>query len=360
MAKDFSALLADLEVLRRDFERLFALDVAAVVRTDRRYWPSRYEKPKPAIEAPGPMSHLRLSGTEHGEVTVEPKAPASAEEMESAPIFFDAGGRPFVNSVGQSLAVRQGWFDDYTAFASGVGADRFRETFERAGGVVIEHGVSLMAILWPGERVRIEGGGAWPAVVDRVAELARMAALRPPAWHVTNGRTMWSAGVWERRDDFSLGDPFYSESDLERIGDEPERMFADRDSFIRDSELALEWLINQVKRRADAAREPEAAGGVMIPGDGLFRSERAIVWGGVRYDRLTERMLDLLEVLTEAYNQGREGVSFDEISRRVPGSYDGGFYKAFQVRRDGKKTLHSVRNIIDGKGFYSLMDPKKT
>ena len=258
MAKDFSALLADLEVLRRDFERLFSLDVAAVVRTDRRYWPSRYEKPKPAIEAPGPMSHLRLSGTEHGEVTVEPKAPASAEEMESAPIFFDAGGRPFVNSVGQSLAVRQGWFDDYTAFASGVGADRFRETFERAGGVVIEHGVSLMAILWPGERVRIEGGGAWPAVVDRVAELARMAALRPPAWHVTNGRTVWSVGVWERRDDFSLGDPFYSESDLERIGDEPERMFADRDSFIRDSELALEWLIDQVKRRTDAAREPEA------------------------------------------------------------------------------------------------------
>ena len=302
MAKDFSALLADLEVLRRDFERLYSLDVAAVVRTDRRYWPSRDEKPKPAIEAPGPMSHPRWSGIGCG-VTIEPKAPASAEEVESAPVFFDAGGRPVVNSVGQSPVVRQGWLDDYAAFASGVGADRFRETYERAGGVVIEHGASLVAILWPGERVGIRGSGAWPAVVDRVAELARMAALRPPAWHVTNGRTVWSVGVWERRDDFSLGDPFYSESDLERIGDEPERMFADRDSFIRDSELALEWLIDQVKRRTDAAREPEAAGEEAklqsAALDAVVRSGLAGVMqqaaGASAIDRASAAMLNLFE-----------------------------------------------------------------
>ncbi|HMO14370.1 MAG TPA: hypothetical protein PKD64_11470 [Pirellulaceae bacterium] len=109
---------------------------------------------------------------------------------------------------------------------------------------------------------------------------------------------------------------------------------------------------------------PIVAGAVdpLPPGDGLYDDEKVIVWGGVRYDLLTKKMIDILSVLVEQYQKGFPVVSLDLIREQSGYPFYGSFKaQAFKQKRKGEPTIHPVADIIEpaGSGSYRLIDPKK-
>jgi hypothetical protein len=85
-----------------------------------------------------------------------------------------------------------------------------------------------------------------------VAELADRSTLKSNDWYVTAGRQSYSLSVWRRSTDFELDGPMVAPDVAERIGDDPENVWAVRQKFLRDSETAAKWLIDEL------AREPES------------------------------------------------------------------------------------------------------
>lgn len=95
------------------------------------------------------------------------------------------------------------------------------------------------------------------------------------------------------------------------------------------------------------------------PGDGLFVPEKLFVWGGVRYEGLTENMMTVLRVLLEAFQKGHKEVPLDKFESMRFARFDDGFFKVFRKTKGGERFMHPVRNIIHGNGSYSLIPPEQ-
>lgn len=246
-AASLDALRGDLESLRANFGRLFSMEVRAVVQSSREYWPSRYREPRGPQLAPEPPGEWRRFRFVTGQgMAVKPRGPRSAEEADKAETFY-ANGEAIVDALGKPLITVQGWAEDNLTFCVGPGADRFMETLDLANRIVSMHASILAPILFDDSSGVTFCAHAWPSIVNRVAEIAGRATLRPPVWKVSNGQTSWTVRAWKQRDKVGLSRPIYSPADVELIGAEPETVYADRETIIRDSESALDWLIEKLQ-----------------------------------------------------------------------------------------------------------------
>lgn len=352
-------VLADLEVLATDFGRLFATDCECHCRTDRDYWPSRFAEPDESI-LPKRFGRDNANDWDHikgGEgLNVEPTGSKTREDYDRAPVFYDRAGRPFVNSVGQSLITAPGWHDSHEIKLRGPGSLRAAETIERANDLVIDAVACFAGVLWPGWALSMRGF-CWPNVVDRVAELAKQSTLKPSDWFVTAGGQSYGLSVWRRRDEFTLGGPMVAPEIAERIGDNPEHVWAVRRAFLRDGELAARWLIGALAESSGdeiEADDPE----IVCSFD---PDSRVLVWCGQSYP-LTKIMAGVVGVLFDAWDRGHPCVSIAEIRRSVDScALAESLGKVFQRRKGDKKTTDPVWYVIEAvsQGVYRLADPKK-
>lgn len=271
-----AAVLADLEVLATDFGRLFATDCECELETERAFWPSRYPEPsdpRPIGSSDGWGRFMSGAGVE-----VEPRWVRSVEDAKRAEVFYDRGGRPVVNSVGEPLVVAPGWADDHCVKLRGPGAVRAAEAINRSNAWVLDSCRILAPILWPCRSLVVRTF-CWPDVVAAVADLAGRSSLRPCVWYVTAGGQSYSLDIWRRRADFELGGPIIPPAIAERIGDEPENIWAKRPAFLRDSETAAQWLIDRLAEPADDARFDPVADDVRF--DPVAASLSAVIEGGL-------------------------------------------------------------------------------
>lgn len=349
------ALLADLVALSNDFGRLFATDCEALLLTERAYWPSRYPEPRdPAAPLWGsdPGWERILCGAG---LDVAPAPMRSAEDANGGSVFYDRAGRPVVNSVGESLIGAPGWADVHSIRLKGPGSLRASESIDRANQWAIEAANDLAPILWPGKSMTFRSF-CWPDVVAGVADLAGRSTLKPSDWYVTAAGQSYSLMVWRRRADFELGGPMVPPEIAERIGDEPENIWAKRPAFLRDSETAAQWLIDRLAEPVGNEIEPDDP-----RADCSFDPDsRVLVWFGESYS-LTRNMADVVCVLFEAWERGRPEVSLDQLRNSVDASaLDESLGKVFQRRIGGKKITHPVWGVIEsvGQGVYRLADPK--
>jgi hypothetical protein len=242
------AVLADLKVLAQDFGRLFATDCECVLRTDRHYWPSRFpDGGHRAFDLR--KDNQRYNSVIHGNgFEVNPEPVRAAGDTDGAPLFYLPSGEPAVNACGHSMFVAPGFDDKHEIVFSGPGSLRAKETIDRANAWVKESTSHWVPLLWFGRSFTVRGF-SWPDVVARVAEEAKRSTLKPNDWHVTAGQQSYNLSVWRRRDELGLGGPMVTPEIAERIGDDPEDVWAERRAFLRDSESAAHWLI-------DALAEP--------------------------------------------------------------------------------------------------------
>lgn len=347
-----AAVVADLQVLATDFGRLFATDCECRLTTDRAIWPSRYPEPAdpPVMRSSDGEGGLAGAGLE-----VQPLFVRSAEDAKRAEVFYDRSGRPWVNSLGEPTVVAPGWADVHLVKLRGPGALRAAEVIDRANAWVFDSRAVLAPILWPGKSMTFRSF-CWPDVVAGVADLAGRSTLKPSDWYVTAAGQSYSLMVWRRRVDFELGGPMVPSEVADRIGDEPENIWAKRPAFLRDSETAAQWLIDRLAEPVGDEIEPDDP-----RADCSFDPDsRALVWFGESYS-LTRNMADVVGVLFKAWECGRPEVSIDQLRNSVDASaLDESLGKVFQRRIGGKKITDPVWGVIEsvGQGVYRLADPK--
>lgn len=88
--------------------------------------------------------------------------------------------------------------------------------------------------------------------------------------------------------------------------------------------------------------------------DGLYRADKLLVWGGLKYEWLTETMMDALELLVDTYPECVKPSAMEHKVGRIP---DGGFKKIFKTNRGGISSTHPVAELIGGrspKGWFLI------
>jgi hypothetical protein len=98
--------------------------------------------------------------------------------------------------------------------------------------------------------------------------------------------------------------------------------------------------------------------------DGLYDAEKLFVWGGLRYETLTPRMIRVLRLLLDERKKGFPDVSLGKIEGVAKVCITGGMHnQVFKVKRKGWPSgmLHPVHVVVIsvGSGVYRLIDPKK-
>ena len=136
------------------------------------------------------------------------------------------------------------------------------------------------------------------------------------------------------------------------------------ETFIGDLCAAKNWkrgnaasgdgkqLVQQVETKDESSRTV----------DGLYADERCLIWDGERYERLTRKMVEILEVFVDQFNRGFPVVNLDLIFRRTGKRFDGGFIgQAFKQNRKGSPPLHDVHVVIEkiSDGEYRLLPPSE-
>lgn len=145
------------------------------------------------------------------------------------------------------------------------GTPRVKETVARANRIVKAYSLDiarLLELLVPGRTVTFNSG-PWPSIVNRVAELAGSATLHEPKWTVQIRNSSWTIDAWHKRAEHTWGEPFYTPEEEAAIGDNPEVIYCEREGFLRDSELAVKWLVKRLtdnQLTANLSQRPEMAG----------------------------------------------------------------------------------------------------
>ena len=104
-------------------------------------------------------------------------------------------------------------------------------------------------------------------------------------------------------------------------------------------------LASIIEQEMDSKRDDSDAGGSARV-DGVYRSDALLIWGGVRYEWLTDTMMDALELLVKRYP---EKVTPSEMENRIGRLPEGGFKKVFKFNRGGKTGKHPVVSLISGR-----------
>ena len=274
-------LLREIGDLRQDFERLYLADAKGKIETHREATLSRSAIPKPSMTFA--QLHNRNSRNQAtcfggGEgVELKDKQPQTIEEWQAAPTFYARRtGEPILNSACQSLVLLNGWTSFHNYELSGSHANETEAAIMRTNKWVWERRKFVKLALFPERNTTFRDGFCWPDVVLQAAEQGD-ATSTLTQWKVGIGAVEFvenadgietlqatcnrrfltvSVELWNRRHDDewtwnSMVEPFASitKADELYIGDEPEIYYCERDmkTFLRDSELALDWLSRRVQ-----------------------------------------------------------------------------------------------------------------
>jgi hypothetical protein len=100
----------------------------------------------------------------------------------------------------------------------------------------------------------------------------------------------------------------------------------------------------------------------VFPNDGLYEDSKLFVWGGRKFDSLTNGQVRVVKLLYERYKAGRPDVRISDICKNAKVQASGGFKQnVFKLRRSGWPNIHPVACIVvnSGQDTYRLIDPGK-
>ena len=262
-------LLREIETLIDDFKTLRLANAKGSINTERESKWSRSPITKPPASTIRLLNRIgkALPGPEISAQGLKLKdiSPKTVEEFQAAQVHYVKwSGQPIPYPVLES-----GWSSWHEIELSGVHADATRDAIERTNAWVSRRCRFIWQALFVG-RGAIFSGYCWPDVVLEIATHSGDATMTNPSWWVEIGcvelcqfddgterlqatnerqRMSLSLDIWKRRHDplmKGLG-PYNSikKADELFIGDdEPELMHCTYElkPFLRDSELALDWL----------------------------------------------------------------------------------------------------------------------
>jgi hypothetical protein len=149
---------------------------------------------------------------------------------------------------------------------------------------------------------------------------------------------------------------------LYEIFGDPPAPILDRLEKLRSDARGLLRIVGQCETTPAVERSKNISVERLPPGDGLYIEEKALVWGGQRYERLTKKMIEILAVFVGQYKKGFPVVSLSLIRERTDYSFDGSFLtQAFKQKRKGEPNENPVVSVIEsaGSGSYRLIDPAR-
>lgn len=276
-------LLREIGSLRQDFERLYLADAKGTIQTHREATLSRSPIAKPAMTLAQLNPKRKFEhygggdGIELGHIT-----PQTIDAWDAAPIFYQPRtGEPLVNAVGQSLVSQAGWLSRHSYEISGTHIEQAIAAITKANDWVNKQFKAVALLLFAGRNLTLSGF-SWPDIVLQVAEQDD-STLSKVGWVVEigcvelrndNGEERLVSSMetrpvsmqielWGKRRQLAFNDcqPFseITRADELYIGDEPEIYHCERriKTFLRDSELALGWLLHKLESDENQAVEPE-------------------------------------------------------------------------------------------------------
>ena len=187
-------------------------------------------------------------------------------------------------------------------------------------------------------------------IADKVVDTAESHLSKPPSapfgtelfWAKSDYQywcwLLWFHGLRQQR----AANPSEAENPLQKMILAP---------FHRSADLIAQWGLD-----GGDGTLPEWLAPNLPLDDGLYPDERCFVWGGARYDRLTDKMV---EVLRKFVDQRKKGFPIVRVDSFNP-PFDGGFIRqAFKQNRQGKPQIHEVAEVIEkvANGEYRLIDP---
>jgi hypothetical protein len=264
-------LLREIETLIDDFKTLRLAAAKGSITTERESLWSRSPIEKPLACSVRPMNQNgNGSQTSWRGLELKDIPPKTTEERQAAHIHYaKRSGEPQLNTAGESAILKSGWLSWHEIEYSGEHADAALDAIERANDWVRRRCRFIWQALFAG-RGAIFRGYCWPDIVLEIATHGGNATMTKPSWRVEIGcvelcqfddgterlqatnerqRMSLSLEIWERRHDplmKGLG-PYNSITKADELfigDDEPELMHCTYElkPFLRDSELALDWL----------------------------------------------------------------------------------------------------------------------
>ncbi len=256
---DLEQILVEIEQLKTDFGRLFLADVQLHIETERKQFPSRSQVHRAVPRIPKLTCDMPIRVKCSVGLEMRLLSPQTYDEFAQAELFYNIDGKPVANSLGQSLVFEPGWRSNHTCEFYGVHATQAFEAIERANDFACRHARIWAPLLFSGRSLSLSGW-IWPDVVLQIASIGDQSTLREPEWKIVVGGAIWSVEAWKGRQTLPKG--FFPldvpAEEVERIGAIPEVYFVRRSTYIRDSEIALDWLLRQVKTELVRAQTESA------------------------------------------------------------------------------------------------------
>jgi hypothetical protein len=267
-------LLREIETLIDDFKTLRLADAKGSINTERESKWSRSPITKPPASTIRLLNRIgkALPGSEISAqgLKLQDIAPKTVEEFQAAQVHYVKwSGQPIPYPVLES-----GWSSWHEIELSGVHADATRDAIERTNAWVSRRCRFIWQALFVG-RGAIFSGYCWPDVVLEIATHSGDATMTKPSWRVEIGcvelvadedgtqqleatnkrqRQRMSLDIWNLRHDSPMkgAEPLVSITKADELfigDDEPELMHCTYElkPFLRDSELALDWLRRRVE-----------------------------------------------------------------------------------------------------------------
>ena len=226
--------------LRQDFERLPT--VTCYLRIERN---SIFSRSATRRAVPVERGSRKIEGCMSVGMGIEfpPKFIRTAEDANSAVVFYDRTGKPTISPTGTPLCIDPGIRSSHILFIQGSEAERNTalQAVKKASDWASKRWSELRELLFSSQLVLNNATLLWCDVVTATASIAESATLPPPTWFVQISETeRMSVDAWHSRNDWeSLTIDLAVE---EAIGDDPEDCFCESETLLSDSLEVLDFL----------------------------------------------------------------------------------------------------------------------
>jgi hypothetical protein len=241
MNKDERAqLLREIDNLVDDFKMLRVAAVSGRIRIDRQRNVSRM----PTLKDEGFFLRLRderhptAALNSYGICEVETLTQPPADTKEAPSLLFPKTGQPLLIIKPELITLKSAHVSLHRIFISGTNCDAVKAAFDRASEWTKRRFKLISKAIFP-ERLVSFGAYCWLDVVLEIAQQSDDATMIKPIWLMEYKR---------------IGDVICS--GVITKGDEPEEKYCEVElkPFLRDSELALDWLRRWVESQPESAK----------------------------------------------------------------------------------------------------------
>ena len=232
MSADLNAMRADLEILAGEFQDLAKTDCRCAVWTAKTILPAKDRQAVTRLRAEmGYAWCLRLD-----------MVAAFGNSEDAWDRIADGEGLKSAGFDYRDLASCAGWHDHNFQSIAGRDARQVRDATRRANQIVSEYASVFSRILWPSESLEVDKE-PWASVVNLCAEKSNLTMIPKPLWCGFSDHVARFSG---------------SENEIDRalmkLFSGPVFTYSVRASFIRDSSVALRWLIGQLSEIDDPGK----------------------------------------------------------------------------------------------------------